>query len=58
MTGVVVVLRHVLVRGLVTAERGAAGLTGPEMDPVGTYLDTLLADIFFGLFQLRDGLHM
>jgi hypothetical protein len=54
----VVVFGHVLHRGSVTAQRSATGLTGAEMDPRTSNLDTLFADVLFGLLELLDLLHV
>ena len=46
------VLRRVVVRRAVTAQRGPAALTGPQMNPLGVNLDALLAG---GTLRMLDG---
>ena len=52
MSGRVGVLGGVAIRRTVAAERHAARLAGPQMDPVSVNLHALLT---FPLFRVRDG---
>jgi hypothetical protein len=58
MTGSMEMFGHVFIPRVVAAKRGAAGLAGTQVDPGGAHPDAFLADMFGGLFQLLDGLHV
>ena len=49
VVGLVVMLCHMSIRRIVTAERDAAGLADPEVDPFIPRFYTFFTDQFFGL---------
>src|SRR5262245_28166757 len=54
MSGVVSVLRGVLVRRVIAAQRPAALLTGPEVDPPATDFDAVFAHSLVGFLDRRN----
>jgi len=52
------VSRRVVVRGAVATERGAAFLTGPQVNPSTADLHAFVALSAFRVFDILDGLEM
>ena len=55
MMDLIIVRGHMPVRGVVTAERYATGLTGAQMQPPAMYFDAFFADVLLRRFDLLDG---
>jgi hypothetical protein len=55
MMDLMIVRGHMPVRGIITAEGYAAGLTGTQVQPSAMNFDAFLADMFFSGFNFGDG---
>jgi hypothetical protein len=58
MMDLMIMRGHMPVRGVVTAEGYATGLTGAQMQPPAIYFDAFFADILLSRFDLFDRAQM